>query len=577
MVDNKIEIKQISDLLEMNFFIPSYQRGYRWTNQEVNDLLDDILEFIISDPKKDDWYCLQPIVVKPKGESWEVIDGQQRLTTIFLILLHLGKYVESERKNFVLEYETRNTKKSNSKEFLLKINEKTEQESLVNIDYDHIYKAYHTITNWFTAKAKKINSVSSKFITPFLEKTKVIWYITNEEDTVKIFTRLNMGKIPLTNAELIKALFLNSSNFKNDTTNEEKVRLLQEEKIRLKQLEIASEWDFIEYSLQNDELWWFINKDENEKNTRIEFIFELIVGKPKNNDDDTYTFREYYKRFKMNSESQIEENWKMVKRHFQTLQDWFDDRILYHKIGFLVTTGADIKTLITESHKITKTTFNKIIDDKIIELFKKAQLSKIEYGNGIIRPLLLLHNIQTMLNNKKENSRFPFHRYKKENWDIEHIHAIATEMPGKQDQREDWLKYAIELLESMKPKNDENKEIIEKFKKDCLNYDENTFKQLYNDIVEFIGDENTNSLYNLALLDSGTNRGYKNEFFSFKRKSIIDREKKGTFIPICTKNVFMKYYSQKIEQMTFWGELDKKEYLDNIIDVLSSYLPVQKE
>ena len=72
-----------------------------------------------------------------------------------------------------------------------------------------------------------------------------------------------MGKIPLTNAELIKALLIQGYK-DNDNKNN-------------KQFELASEWDFIEYSLQNDDFWYFINKEKNEKATRIEFIFELIA------------------------------------------------------------------------------------------------------------------------------------------------------------------------------------------------------------------------------------------------------------------------------------------------------------
>ena len=42
-----ISLKPISDLLKEDFFVPSYQRGYRWTETEVKALLDDIYEFII--------------------------------------------------------------------------------------------------------------------------------------------------------------------------------------------------------------------------------------------------------------------------------------------------------------------------------------------------------------------------------------------------------------------------------------------------------------------------------------------------------------------------------------------------
>jgi len=362
----------------------------------------------------------------------------------------------------------------------------------------------------------------------------------------------------------------------------------------LKQLEIASEWDFIEYSLHNDEFWLFINKDENEKDTRIEFLFELLLGKPIHKEDDTYTFREYAEKFKDKSEKEIEENWKQVKRYFQTLQDWFDNRELYHKIGFLVSIGEDIKSLIIESQNKSKSDFLQYITNKIKEKFKDIQIDELEKSDDKkVRKVLLLHNIQTMLNNKEENTKFPFNRYKKKTkdnkgWDVEHIHAVATERPKKQEQQEDWLKYAKEVLvakvEIENKKNDstltdeeKRKTISQLAKLIDIQYDADSFEKQFTEISQFIGDENVNDLSNLALLDLGTNRGYKNEFFSNKRDKIIEKDKTNTFIPICTKNAFMKYYTQteKIEQMTFWSEADRNAYFENIKEVLKNYLPTQ--
>src|SRR5574344_399726 len=125
MAENTIELKSVGDLHEMNFFIPSYQRGYRWTKEQVEALLNDIDDF---DKRKDgSFYCLQPLVVKereqatleaikkaqsinqvknlPKG-SWSVIDGQQRLTTIHLILNVLGSdtiQLEYDRGKYILD------------------------------------------------------------------------------------------------------------------------------------------------------------------------------------------------------------------------------------------------------------------------------------------------------------------------------------------------------------------------------------------------------------------------------------------------------------------------------------------
>ncbi|MDR0612060.1 MAG: DUF262 domain-containing protein [Dysgonamonadaceae bacterium] len=568
---NSIELKSISELLKMRFFIPTYQRGYRWTEQQVKDLLDDINSFSpkeVPNTDKKTWYCLQPVVVKARNNQkevieWEVIDGQQRLTTIFLILHYLNQgYVENRRKKlFDLEYETRNTPKSNSKEFLQNVNQKNEKEAGENIDYYHIFNAYKAINDWFDEKGQQYQSV---FEPKFIYNTQVIWYETNEDDAAKIFTRINMGKIPLTNAELIKALFLNSSNFKTNNA-------VNEEKIRLKQLEIASEWDFIEYSLHNDEFWWFINKDENEKDTRIEFLFELLVGESENKKDDTYTFRKYSEKFKDKSkkEKEIENNWKQVKRYFQTLQDWFDNRELYHKIGFLVAYGEDIKQLIEDSQQKNKIEFIRFIDEKIKERFNSIQLADIEYKDGSrVRQILLLHNIQTMLNNEKENSRFPFNRYKKEKWDIEHIHAKASEAKVKDDEQKKWLAENFEKDESVHNNDDLNKRIS-----DVSNgiKDDN-----FQEIIDYVLGEEDNSIRNLCLLDKGTNRSYKNDSFKNKRKKIIEQEKQGTFIPICTRNIFMKYYSTELIQLGQWSEADKNAYIDNIKEVLKQYLPNTK-
>jgi chaperonin cofactor prefoldin len=555
--------KTIGELLDDKFFIPSYQRGYRWTKRQVEDLLNDVWDFITKPGKKEnEWYCLQPIVVKKTNSHYEVLDGQQRLTTIFLILKHLERFIESERKCFEIEFETRNTELINSKEFLQEIDAKTVIESKTNIDYFHIFQAYEKIKDWFQEKANRgERSISSKFITPFLESTKVIWYeVASDKDAIEIFTRINMGKIPLTNAELIKALFLNSSNFPNS----------ESEEIRLRQLEIASEWDRIEYSLQNEELWYFINNSENELPTRIEHIFNIMknIEDVQNGNDQYSTFRFFSEKFKTNTKDEIDNNWKEIKRIFQTIEEWFSDRELYHKVGFLITSGEKITDLLIDAKSSQKNDFKKLLDLKISEKIKCNNLEGLEYGDGRIKNILLLHNIQTMLSNKNETSRFPFDRFKKENWDIEHIHAVATEMPKNKQHRIDWLNNSKEYI------NDDEK-LTSSISDFVSSYDEKikenpeSFDELANSVLEYYSKKSNietdiNDLSNLVLLDSGTNRSYKNAVFPAKRKTIINKEKEGTFIPVCTKNVFLKYYTPDLEQMTFWDESDRKYYFENI-------------
>ncbi|MBW7843836.1 MAG: DUF262 domain-containing protein [Ignavibacterium sp.] len=590
MANNNISIKRINDLLKSNFFIPSYQRGYRWTEQQVTDLLNDINEFSpkeIPETNEKTWYCLQPIVVKQKDENeWDVIDGQQRLTTIYLILHHLNQgYVESRRKSlFGLKYETR----ENSAEYLKnELNGETINDT--NIDYHFISTAYKTICNWFKNKGQEfdLNTFESKFNF----STKVIWYETSKsEDSIDIFTRINSGKIPLTNAELIKALFLNSSNFPNSDT----------EKLHLKQLEIASEWDRIEYTLQDDSFWYFINKKENNLATRIEFIFNLMYEVAKEDDkevsdrkhlnikseeqikerqkthltieekygnDKHSTFRFFNEKFKTKEGNEITNNWQEIKKHFQTLEEWYNDRELYHKVGYLIAIGTDIKNILKEKSEKSKTEFANWINEEIKVEFRNVNLEEVEYNGKNVREILLLHNIQTILNNENETNYFPFDRYKKEFWDVEHIHAIATEVKVKQENQIEWLKN--NFIKTENHQDDDKNNQIEQIINSSNPIDENDF----DDIIYYVLGEEDNSLQNLCLLDRGTNRSYKNDSFKEKRKKIIEREMEGTFIPICTKNIFMKYYSTNVKDIEVWNEVDRKSYFKKIQEVINQYLP----
>jgi Protein of unknown function DUF262/Protein of unknown function (DUF1524) len=551
---NNISIKTISDLLKSNFFIPSYQRGYRWSEQQVTDLLNDINEFspkeISPTSSEKTWYCLQPIVVKHKDKNkWDVIDGQQRLTTIYLILYYLNKrYTEEGRtKLFELEYETREGSANYLKNELGK-----KEEDETNIDYFHISVAYQTIKSWF--KEKK---VEKSFELKFNDSTKVIWYeASKDEDSIDIFTRINSGKIPLTNAELIKALFLNSSNFVN----------ADEVKLGLIQREIASEWDRIEYALQDDSFWYFINKSENKLATRIEFIFNLMYetsNKVVKNDEHS-TFRYFNNQFKEKSIDEVDKNWKEIKKYFQTLEEWYNDRELYHKIGYLIAIGTDIKGILNEKKEKSKTEFANWINQQIKSKFENLEFEKVKYNGAYVREILLLHNIQTMLNNENETNRFPFDRYKKEFWDVEHIHAIATEVKVKKENQAEWLK--TNFVETDSPQNTKIEDDIKKIRDTGNTIDEKEFIP----IIDYVMGEEDNSLQNLCLLDRRTNRSYKNDSFKEKRRKIIKREMEGTFIPICTKNVFMKYYSNDVKGIEIWNETDRESYFEKIKEVIKS-------
>jgi hypothetical protein len=342
----------VSQLLGMSFFIPSYQRGYRWSEQQVKDLLNDIDTFE-PNPSNGEWYCLQPLVVKRVEDSerqkygldekdwYEVVDGQQRLTTIFFIIHYINEMWVGEQKNEepALNY---HTSRQNCVEFLKDIcvngNDRTVSVNNKYIDYWYISSAYNVIHEWVQGKDPFNNN---DFQSKFKEKTKVLWYdVDNTEDSVNIFTRLNIGKIPLTNAELVKALFLSKDSIKRiiekdkrDEKLDEKESELHKEEVKLKQLQIASEWDMIERTLNEPAFWGFITNEKPEDYpTKIQFLLDLSVKKPDRRNEFS-AFHDFYERLNSDTFSAV---WEEVASNFETIHEWFIDHELYHLIGYLI-------------------------------------------------------------------------------------------------------------------------------------------------------------------------------------------------------------------------------------------------
>lgn len=610
MNENELVLKSINQLMDYSFFIPSYQRGYRWTEKQVEELLEDIWAFAINPPKQEEgkmrpFYCLQPIVVKQKNgiaDEWEVIDGQQRLTTVFLILKNLESQIRKKNIKRVF-YETR----EESEKFLTEIKEDDAEK---NIDFYHIAQANKAIHNWFDKKANATDEVNeyvtpeAKFAPTFLTDTKVIWYVINDgSDSYDIFTRLNIGKIQLTNAELIKALFLKKWN------NAEAV-----DKLRLKQLQIATEWDRIENTLQDDSFWYFIYNKPNSRNpkyaNRIEYIFDLMQNKP-DGEDEKYTFYKFYEDFETSKNKNkykipdTDSLWLGVKKYFLTFEEWYKDRELYHLIGFLISINYRLQDILEPKKNnvkiniTTKTEFKVFLKDEIRQKVK-FDISNLNYGDDRIKTVLLLFNIQTILSNKKSNMRFPFNLYKNDDWDIEHVRSQTDKNITGTDRKE-WAKDMLEYFTGFAEESEQKQYIdtienngIEVFRtisekeqsKNTLSdlyhvayadkIDDARFSSVYNTIrIEFKEDNEPSkcAISNLALLDSATNRSYKNAFFPIKRGIILQNDKRGTFIPICTKNVFMKAYSKKFDEVMYWNKHDADFYLKAIEETLVDYLP----
>ena len=557
MSNNQIllETKLVSEI-SGTFYVPSYQRGYRWGEDEVLRLLNDIYQ----NGKKN--YCLQPVVVRKTENRYELIDGQQRLTTLYLIYRYM-KNVNPFFSDpaFDLIYETR----ENSADFLKSIDLTKRNE---NIDFWFIANAYETIRKWFEEDMQiRVLHVFEYF----KEDVKIIWYEVGEnEDAISLFTRLNIGKIPLTSAELVKAMFLSSDG--KDKSSQEK------------QEEISLQWDNMEKELHDDSLWYFLtNRTNTRYQTRIDLILDLISEKPSDNREKYYTF---FKIDELGKTLPLDDLWRRIQQTFLVLKDWYENHELYHKIGYLI---AAEKLSLQEIYKVsidkTKSAFRAALDAYIKDSVAiQGNYSDLSYEKPLdykrISTLLLLFNVESVRLNGEHTQWFPFDKYKYDNkgkvaWSLEHIHAQQSEGLRTQEMWKEWLGLHIPSIKNVAADTslaDDMQAAIDKQKLERAEFDE--LQQKVVELLSVQGNaEYLHSISNLALLRADDNAALNNSTFDVKRNLIINMDKEGQYIPFCTKMVFLKYYTpSKDNQLHFWGQSDRVAYVEALNRVLMPYL-----
>lgn len=598
MPENKIDLKSISELLGMKFFIPSYQRGYKWRKKDVEYLIKDIAE--ISKEDKSD-YCLQPIVVAPKPQEsptneykeYILVDGQQRLTTIWLIVHWATNHKKCDVSeydfdyDFDIEYETRD--KSN--EFLKCIKDDVDIEEDGTCDTHYFRQALEAID--------ELNDSLTYFIYNLKKNVKIIWYEITPDKGPAHFERLNNAKISLTNAELVKAFLMTNSS--------------QSQRPRM-----AYEWDEIEYKLQDKSFFSFITTKGSiygKEYNRIELLLDLYIGTTKNDKekDEHHTFNQIAKIIKEGGKS-IEDIWQDILNIHNRLLCWYNDNFLYNLIGFLVEkNGDDELAKIWEGSKGKNILdFKENVRTRVIENTPTDEdVRSLVYKDGQTKNILLLFNILSLLSvdDKKNykyffNDKFHFDFFKEEDWDKEHVHATKSESlrskvewvnwlkdldenliklgnPDKQTEYRDWIKKA-KKIES----EEDYKSITEDTNISFKSLSKSLFEVMFSDIVSALEGEdgrtdlNQNSIGNLVLLCANINRAgeYKVAPFSTKRRIIMERVKKGQFVPIGTQNVFMKVYTQNPGRFYKWEKdepydgnekSDKDSYIDAIIETIN--------
>lgn len=638
--ENVLKLLAIPELTNKNFFIPDYQRGYRWGQLQVTQLMDDLTEFF-SPNGKGNFYCLQPVVVKELSDEekqtyhlhsdtddnhwYEVIDGQQRLTTIRVIFLLRHLMIPFNNDKFQIYYQTRPELSKVFDKFIYNPLQDPYEVSIadeekLDIDSWHVYHAVRTIMAWIKGRENGINEFNGTFYQFFTnpkgkdKSVQVIWYeLRDGSDANETFKRINDKKVPLNNAELIRSMFLSESadfEIAQDLIKgypDSLQKTVEERELARMQSHIIEMWDVIEKALRRQKFWSFITQDGNTDgySSRIEYLFDLISKKKEDEKDALYTFLTFNEMVREKKVKGLWELWQKVESYFSMLQAWYTDRDYYHEIGFLIyERGKQILIdLLEKASKENKSVFKKRLNwelkKEICGNDEPERIFEYNYADNSAQLLkvITLYNVEAVRQNTSMDF-FPFDLFKNTHWTLEHIHAQNSQGIDQSDRKKWalWIKENIQMLKNIQhffEEDDKQGEIMQLIsnleaastKVVNKNFTFSEFTRYYNSVTAFFngiseeqnGIQEIHNISNMALLGGVENTEIGNSVFEAKRQKILEMDADGKYIPYCTRRVFLKYFEGEgkdlgLYQTFYWGENDRDCYLKDIKSVLKTVL-----
>lgn len=569
--DNEVHVCAVKELIGKQFVIPSYQRGYRWGDTQVQQLFDDLKKAYVEGW---DSYNLQPlVVVRATNGEWRVVDGQQRLTSLYLLLKALK---QKNEKPWTLSYETR----CDSKEFLENMGEQSQAEATKNPDYYHMYEAWKLfLAEYERCKAEleerenapeKNGNVKSDFSDYILEHAQFIWYPPKGASEEVLFKRLNSGKIQLSNAELIKATLFDHFG-----------------------ATFIDEWNAMEHVLQKEDFWAFVNPDPDATRfeaTHLDFLFELWIRL----NDDTFTEEKLEKRPFLIYENVTEKlpgndeknPWNEVREIFRYLCELYEDRRSYHLLGFLMRNRSntstrfeilcklikDISQAQNTREKVLKKLRNECANVVINEENGKFDIDEMTYatseGRKKIHNMLLLFNLALMERETIERARFPFDAMLKATWSLEHIHAQNEKIDYKSEKSPDYP-YVHAYDNKGEGKWTWSGIIIEARS--------DSEKSRFYKCEKF----NLHRLGNMALLDTRGNSSFNDGTYLMKRQILSNwmhgraHEKTPEFVPLGTWLVFGGLFDKDSSVSFVWTTKDAEKYEAVIQEVVERFVTTE--
>lgn len=568
------------------FNIPEYQRGYKWTADNVVTLLDDINQF---KPFENDFYCLQNITVTDAIESKiNVIDGQQRLTTTYLLLSYFGECGKALPSANCLIYSVRSTTHRFLEEEVATkkiwtteiVPEKSESK-----DQFYISQACKAIDDWFKTHPEELDSMHEKI----LNNLKIIVNQVDSEEEEIVFSGLNGGKVNLDGADLLRAILITRAvhqKYPNPTGNREKVGSFRA-KLGL-ELDIASQWwgqkDVSRYFTQILPGGLTKNKRFNASDYPINLLYYAFYEAYKDmfSEDvkaENLGVRLFENGIDFNKKSGDDhlEFYEKISEFNLTMQDWYDNDEIFNIIGYLM---YNFKTVISFSDiwDIWNSVNSKSdFVSKLKKLVRKALVLRFEPSDKKWKEVSedeITDRFNRLMALIKKRDADWYHNYM-----IYPVLALADILPIEYEDKNRVKHRKLQRAEisDFSRKNYEDKEHIRSQKRELYNISEEDLTTEQKQALLEENENGLNSLGNLVLLHMKINRGYHNDGIEIKMDRIFGEAALDKIhIRPYTQSVFrLKLknlnHNGDFGQNFFWSDEDVKLTANSLGERIEAY------
>lgn len=221
--------KEIRKLFTDEFIVPDFQRPYSWNKEECENFWNDLIEFLNQRPQPDEKYFLGNIVIHEEGRAFVVIDGQQRLTTLLLLIKSLfSKAGVVQALEKCLKKEDPLTAKLVNElrvESRVLASDKSELYDIIFHNGSNLqsgrfldnYKLFQSkLDKWLSEQNNDPNALNSLILTLLDQVVVLPIHCGSEDDALTIFETINNRGVPLTDADIFKAKLHSASGEDKD-------------------------------------------------------------------------------------------------------------------------------------------------------------------------------------------------------------------------------------------------------------------------------------------------------------------------------------------------------------------------